>query len=204
MSGTEWESPVSFKPHNMAVEYAMSHITDCDSPLENDRTADIVCDVTVNCGCTFTAPYSWGLEAISSIKGSSLGAVKMVVDKDGRIERKGGIRLLPSAGNVGESFDLVAFGGDVKFYERQAARCRKESQKRPENVERRMPTARVLMRAGFTYEKRDFLRQYGFVDTGGCGNLLLCRKKPGDSDQVVGVCIDDEMLTRREKHTVHI
>lgn len=79
----------------------MSHITNCDSRLENERTANIVCDVIVNCGCTFTAPYSWVFEAVTSIKGSSLGEIETAVDQDGRIERQDGVKLLPSAGDVG-------------------------------------------------------------------------------------------------------
>lgn len=204
VSGTEWENPTLFKSHNMSVEYAMSHITSCDSRLENERTADIVCDVTINWGCRFTVPYSWVFEAVTSIKERSLGEIKMVVDRDGRMERQDGIGLLPSVGNVGESFDMVAFGGDVKFYEREAAPCRKEKEGGLVRHEGRVPTARALVRGGFTHEEKDLSKEYGVVDTDGCRNLLLCKKKSEGYYKIMGVWIDDEMATKKEKHTATI
>lgn len=89
----------------------------------------------------------------------------------------------------------MAFGGDVKFFEEEAAHYRKERIRGPVMLESKMPTARALVRGGFTHERKEFMKAYGVVNTGGCGNLLLCRKKPGDSYNVVRVCIEDAILT---------
>jgi hypothetical protein len=202
VSGTDWQNP-SLKSHNLSINYRMQDITSCGSRLENENTSSIFCEVTVNCGCTFTAPYSWIFEAITSVEGSCLGATQTAIDKDGRILLQDGIGLVQIQ-DVGQSFNLIAFGGDAEYHKAYAASCRNTREDEEIKHWKSVPSARALVREGFSHGAKDFLREYGVVETGGSGNLLICRERPLDHYKIIGACIDEDIPTRRKAHSVTI
>lgn len=60
VSGTAWETPhpLYLRTHNKWMNYRMVDIYSCESRLANESTANISCEVRVNCGCTIVAPCS--------------------------------------------------------------------------------------------------------------------------------------------------
>jgi hypothetical protein len=53
------------------------------------------------------------------------------------------------------------------------------------------------VRADFRHDTTSLLRDYGYVETGGSGNLLICRNNPIDDYKVVGVCIDEFIQNKK-------
>jgi hypothetical protein len=66
------------------------------------------------------------------------------------------------------------------------------------------PTGRALVREEFRHDIADMIRDYGYVETGGSGNLLICRSHPMDQYKVVGVCIDEFIANKKGRPTVTI
>jgi hypothetical protein len=202
VNGTAWENPL-LRPHNMSMNYRMKDITGCGSRLENESTANISCEVTVNCGCTIIAPFSWIFEAITSVEGSSLGDTTATLDEYNRIILQDGMGLV-QGGDVGKAFNLVAFGGDVGFHRAYSASCRNTKEGKPMFLKKLRPSGRALVREEFTHGTMDMMRDYGYVQTGGSGNLLICRNQPLDQYKIIGVCIDEHILTKKGRHLVNI
>lgn len=110
VSGTGWENPhpYEFRVHNRSMNLNLGAITSCGSRLENETTANISCQVRVNCGCLIIAPFSMVFEGITSVSGSSLGDTSAAMDDD-RIILRDGVGLV-QVGDIGKAFNLVAFG----------------------------------------------------------------------------------------------
>ena len=50
----------------------------------------------------------------------------------------------------------------------------------------------------------DMIRKYGYVETGGSGNLLICRNYPLGQYKVIGVCIDEVISNQKgQSHSDH-
>jgi len=167
----------------------MAGITHCESRLWNEGTKKISCEVRVSCGCTIVAPFALIFEAITAVEGSFLGKTFASIDADSRIVLQDGMGLV-QVGDVGKTFDLVAFGGDVSSYKAYASDCRSTKKDREVVPKRQWPYGRALVREEFTHGMTDVARDYGYVPTGGSGNLLLCRKNIIDQYRIIGVCID--------------
>ncbi|KAI9172579.1 hypothetical protein HJFPF1_02085 [Paramyrothecium foliicola] len=205
VSGTFWENPdyMGFRTHNMSMNYRMVDIIGCASRLANGSTANIMCEVNVNCGCTIVAPFSLIFEAITAVEGSSLGDTTAWLDDYNRIVIKDGLGLV-QVGDVGKTFTLVSFGGDIESYRSYASSCRTTKIDTPVVPKLPWPTGRALVREEFDHSMTDMTRDYGFVDTEGSGNLLICRKHPMDPYKIVGVCVDEYIQNKKGAAVVKI
>jgi hypothetical protein len=205
VSGTVWEKPdpETFRVHNWSMNYRFLDITGFESRLENDSTKNIWCEVQVNCGCRIEGPFSLIFEAIIAMEGSFLGNTAMYLDNDNRIILRDGLGLVQT-GDMGRSFKLVAFGGDVNAYRSYASSC--TSTKEHERVPFKLPwpTGRALVREEFVHDLTDMMRDYGYVSTDGAGNLLICRNHVMDQYKIIGVCIDENIFSEKKPHTVTI
>ncbi|KAK3304686.1 uncharacterized protein B0T15DRAFT_558658 [Chaetomium strumarium] len=185
VSGTPWENPYPayIRAQNHSMNYSMG-----------DRI--ISCEVRAVCGCTIITPLPFLIAAITAVHGSSLGDTFAGVDSDKRIVLRDGLWLI-QVGDVGEAFHLVAFRGDVRAYKSHAPDCRSTAVDLPVYHNRDLwLKGRALVRADFRHDATDMMRDYGYVETGGSGNLLIRRSHPLDKDRIVGVCIDGYMETK--------
>jgi hypothetical protein len=203
VSGTFWENPNPhfLRTHNMSMNYQMRDITGCDSRLANENTESISCRVRVNCGCEIVAPFPFIFEAITAVDGSFLGDTYATLDQDSRIVLKDGVGLV-QVGDVGRSFNLVAFGGDVDAHKSYASCCRNTKVEKPAIPKSPWPCGRALIRAEFKHDITDMMRDYGYVKTGGNGNLLVCRNNPLDQYRIIGVCIDEHIANKNGSKAV--
>jgi hypothetical protein len=203
VSGTFWENPnpLFLRTHNMSMNYQMRDITSCESRLANESTESISCEVRINCGCTIVAPFSLIFEAITAVEGSFLGDIYATLDKDNRIVLKDGVGLV-QVGDVGRTFNLVAFGGDVDAHKYYASSCRNTKVDKPAIPKTPWPSGRALVREEFKHDITDIIRDYGYVETEGNGNLLVCRNNPLDQYKIIGVCIDEYIANKNGRKTV--
>ncbi|KFA70388.1 hypothetical protein S40285_07801 [Stachybotrys chlorohalonatus IBT 40285] len=200
VSGTAWENPGEIRPHNWSMNYDMVDIHHCRSRLHNDSTANLACEVTVNCGCTITAPFSFIFEGISAVKGSSLGETVATLDNDGRITLHDGLGFV-QVGDEGKTFKLVAFGGDVRAHRAHAVECRVKKKSKPLELTKPWPSGRALVRDDFTHDMTDMMRNYGYISTEGAGNMLISRNKPVGPYKIIGVCIDQHLSEQEDGYT---
>lgn len=107
-------------------------------------------------------------------------------------------------GDVGRAFSLVAMGGDVDSHRTYASACRSTKEYKPVIPKLPWPRGRALVREEFTHSLTDSLRDYGYVNTDGSGNILICRNNPLGQYKVIGVCIDEWMQNKGGEHTVTI
>jgi hypothetical protein len=107
-------------------------------------------------------------------------------------------------GDVGRTFNLVAFGGDVNFHKSYSSGCRSTKVDKPVIPKLPWPMYRALVREEFVHDITDMLRDYGYVETGGSGNLLICRSHPLDQYKIIGVCIDEFIPNKKGRGTVTI
>ncbi|KEF51132.1 uncharacterized protein A1O9_12746 [Exophiala aquamarina CBS 119918] len=205
VSGTDWENPNFryIRTHNWSMNYRMVDIKGCETRLHNESTANISCEVRVNCGCTIVAPFSLMFEAITAVFGSFLGKVSGELDDDDRIILKDGLGLV-QVGDIGRTFKLVAFGGDVNAHKSYARSCRRVKQDKAVHPTRPWPSGRALVREEFSHGITDGMRNYGYVGTGGSGNLLICRNNPIGQYKIIGVCIDDYIPFKKDEGKVNI
>lgn len=192
VSGTFWENPHPqyLRTHNMSMNYRMVDITGCESRLANESTASILCKVRVNCGCTIVAPFSLIFEAITAVEGSFLGDASAALDDDNRIVLTDGLGLV-QVGDVSRTFELIAFGGDVNSHKSYSYSCRSTKVDKPVVPKLPWPSGRALVREEFTHDIMDMMREYGYVETGGSGNLLICKNHTLGRYKIIGVCIDE-------------
>jgi Heterokaryon incompatibility protein (HET) len=204
VNGTSWENPheVDFRVHNMSMNYRMNDIKSCGSRLHNGSTENLSCEVRVNCGCAIVAPFSLIFEAITAVAGCSLGDTTAAVDTD-RIVLHDGLGLV-QVGDVGKAFSLVAFGGDDDAHRAYSHSCRSTRQGRGVVAKRPWPRGRALVKEEFRHGFWDGLRDYGFVPTGGSGNLLICRNHPMGKYKIIGVCIDEQIDNKKGERSVTI
>ncbi|EPE30129.1 hypothetical protein GLAREA_12852 [Glarea lozoyensis ATCC 20868] len=204
VSGTSWENPHpwALRVHNWSMNYRFASIYDCGSRLHNESTENMSCEVRVACGCTIVAPFSLIFEAITSVHGSSLGGSSAEII-EGRIISKDGLGLV-QVGDIGRSFSLVAFGGDPYSHTSYASACRGTKQDRIVEPKMPWPRGRALVRDEFTHGMTDSLRDYGYVQTGGSGNLLVCRNNPVGQYKIIGVCIDEFIDNKKGQNWVNI
>ncbi|KAF4483547.1 alcohol dehydrogenase [Fusarium agapanthi] len=156
-----WETTdPSAKP--VGWEDRMVSMKRCGSRLASGSTASITCHVSADCGCTIVAPFALIFEAITAVQGSSLGDTATEADHDDRIVLQDGLGLV-QVGDVGKTFDVVAFSGNIQAHKLYAASCRKNK----ENVrivdEVPLPSGRMLMREDFTHAAMDVMKDYGYV-----------------------------------------
>ncbi|KAJ3571899.1 hypothetical protein NPX13_g5228 [Xylaria arbuscula] len=169
VSGTEWanvRSPFNLATHSMSMNYRLGAITSCGSRLAKGSTANISCVVRVNCGCTITAPFSLIFEALTSVVGSSLGEASAKVDEADRIILSDGLGLV-QIGDLGKTYNLVAFGGDMGFHYTWANACRKSKRPLAPAVPTLPPRGRALIKSDFKHSMLHMLRNYGYVTTRG-------------------------------------
>ncbi|RYP54129.1 hypothetical protein DL768_001014 [Monosporascus sp. mg162] len=202
VSGTMWENPNQWylRTHNMSMNYRMVDIdiARCGSRLVNESTARISCEVRINCGCTIVAPFPFIFEAICAVKDSFLGDAYATVDVDDRIALKDGVGLV-QVGDVGKTFNLVAFAGDVNAHKSYASSCRSTKVDKIVIPKQSWPKGRALVREDFSHGITDGMRDYGYVPTGGSGNLLICRNNLIDQYRIIGVCIDEYIRHEKER-----
>lgn len=200
-SGTFWENPDQWllRTHNMSMNYKMEDIdiARCGSRLANQSTAKISCEIRINCGCRIVAPFPFLFDALSAMGNSFLGDRYAFINDDDRIVLKDGVGLV-QVGDVGKSFNLVAFSGDINAHREYASSCR--STKVDKVVEPKLPwpAGRALIRKEFSHGLMDGMRDYGYVLTEGLGNLLIRRNNPMDKYRVIGVCIDERIKREKE------
>jgi hypothetical protein len=125
------------------------------------------------------------------------------LDKDNRIVLRDGLGLV-QVGDVGKTFSLVAFGGDMSSYKSYSTSCRSKKYHEAIYAERPWPCGRALVREDFMHDMTDSMRDYGYVDTEGSGNLLICRKHPMDPYKIIGVCIDPVIANKKGLSSVTI
>jgi hypothetical protein len=159
----------------------------------NETSSRISCEVRVHCGCIIIAPFSLVFEAVAAIKGTSLGNVSSSLDDNNRIVLRDGLGLL-QVEDMEMAFDLVAFGGNVDYYRSSAQTCRTTRPNRHILPELSCPTGRALVNETFSHPTKlmkSLSRDYGYVDTNGAGNLLICRDSLVAPYEIMGVCIDE-------------
>ncbi|RMZ67601.1 Heterokaryon incompatibility 6 OR allele [Pyrenophora seminiperda CCB06] len=205
VSGTFWENPppAFFRSHNMSMNYRMIDISSCESRLWNQNTAKISCEVRVNCGCTITAPFALIFEALTVVQGSSLGDTTAILDPDNRIILRDGLGLV-QIGDVGKTFNLLAFAGDVDAHRAHAAACRNLKIDKPIIPKTLWPWGRALVKEEFEHGIMDKMRDYGYIETGGSGNLLISREHLMDRYKIIGVCIDEYIQNEKGRKQVTI
>ncbi|KAI0147684.1 hypothetical protein GGR57DRAFT_476355 [Xylariaceae sp. FL1272] len=196
VSGTDFERadcPQFLRTHNLSLNWWLDAVTGCESRLAKGTTAQIACEIRVNCGCVITAPFALVFEAVTAVDGSSLGGITGTLDDDGRITLSDGLGLV-QVGDKGKTFNLMAFGGDDKYHENYADLCR--STRRDELVvpKKEAPSSRVLVREEF---KHSMTRSYAYVDTDGSGNFLISRRGVIGDYTIVGVCIDNHLVGKK-------
>ncbi|KAI0427782.1 heterokaryon incompatibility protein-domain-containing protein [Xylaria sp. FL1042] len=205
VSGTPWatvKSPFDLPTHNMSMSYKMGAITSCGSRLAKGSTATISCEVRVNCGCIIIAPFSLIFEALTAVEGCSLRETDAMLDEgdiddEDRITWGDGLGLV-QIGDLGKTYNLVTFGGDLKFHESWASACRARKITVPKNLaQSSAPTGRALIKSDFTHNITHMLRNYGYVETRG-GNLLIYRDHPLGKYNITGVCIDRKIQRKKE------
>ncbi len=135
-------------------------------------------------------------------EGSSLGGASATLEED-RIVLSDGLGLV-QVGDVGRAFSLVATGGDVDSHKSYSSSCRSTKLHKPVNPKLSWPTGRALVREEFTHGITGWMRDYGYVETGGSGNLLICRSNPLGQYKIMGVCIDEYIENKGGRHTVTI
>lgn len=205
VSGTFWENPPRqfFRSHNLSMNYRMLDITSCESRLWNQNTAKISCEVRVNCGCTIIAPFALVFEALTVVQGSSLGDTCAMLDPDNRIILRDGLGLV-QIGDIGKTFNLLAFAGDVEAYRSHASACRNLKIDKPVVPRTAWPWGRALVREEFAHGIMAQMRDYGYIETGGSGNLLISRDHVMDRYKIIGVCIDEYMHSEKGRNSVTI
>ncbi|KAK5635724.1 hypothetical protein RRF57_011436 [Xylaria bambusicola] len=200
VSGTYWasiQSPFGLPTHNMSMNYRLGAITSCGSRLAKGTTANISCEVRVNCGCTIIAPFSLIFEALTAVTGSNLGSANAGRDREDRIYLSDGLGLV-QVGDLGKTYNLMAFGGDMKFHTSWASCCRSSRKTLPQKLSQMAPpTGRALIKSDFNHGMMHMLRNYGYVETPS-GNLLIYRDHPLAKYQITGVCIDAKIQRKRE------
>ncbi|CEJ90867.1 hypothetical protein VHEMI06620 [[Torrubiella] hemipterigena] len=202
--GTPWEYPeIWLRSHNMSMNYNLVAMEGCCSRLASGSAANLGCTVTVACGCIIKAPFSFIFEAITAIGGSSLGGATARIDTANRVMIRDGFGLV-QAGDVGRSFSLVAFGGDVGAYASHSKSCRSTRETRP--IERRedWPIGRALVNEMFAHGSMNMLREYGYIKTGGLGNLLILRNGLRGPYKIAGVCIEEDIFHTKEDDQIAI
>jgi hypothetical protein len=107
-------------------------------------------------------------------------------------------------GDLGGSFSLVAFGGNVSSYKSYALGCLNTKEDKPVEAMLPWPSGRALVRDEFSHSFKDMARDYGYVKTGGCGNLLICRNHPLDYYKIIGGCIDEDISNKSPNSRVNI
>jgi hypothetical protein len=195
VSGTYWEDLIDFRVHNQSLNYIMESVS-CGSRLENESTSKILCKLEVNCGCKITGSFALVFQALTAVGGSSLGERSVEIDKHGRIIWQDGLGLA-QVGDVGKIFHLVAFGGDINAHKSYASKCRSTDLHKRIKVEPIWPKSRAIVGEEFTHGIGHFMRNYGYLNTGGSGNLLISRNQPLDKYKVIGVCIDKIMEVKK-------
>ncbi|KAK6840136.1 hypothetical protein PG987_006002 [Apiospora arundinis] len=200
VSGTFWEHahPHFLRSHNLSMNLRMADVTGCVLRLENESTAGLSCEVRVRCGCVVVAPFSLVFEAITAVEGSFLGDAAAEMDRDNRIILQDGLGLV-QVGDVGKTFHLVAFEGDVDSYKAYASVCRKTKEGKPAVPLKPWPRGRALVPADFSHDMSDVMRDYGYLRIEGSGNLLILRNGPIGNYKLVGVCIDDYITSKKDK-----
>jgi hypothetical protein len=205
VSGTDWETPDSrfFKVHNRSLNYEMVAITCCESRLHNESTANITCTVNVNCGCKIVAPFSLIFDAITAVAGSSLGGTSATLEETtGRIILCDGLGLV-QVGDIDRLFSLVAFHGDVNSHPTHAKECRRVKLNESVNHNHLWPRSRALLRQG-AHDLSGLIRDYGYVDTKGSGQLLIFKKNFDRQYKIIGACVDGYMTTMGRERDVAI
>jgi hypothetical protein len=197
VSGTAWEDPRGVWVHNWSFSYRMIDLEGFNCQLATETTAEVSCRFEVNCGCTFTAPFAFNFQGLTAVDGSSLGdeTVKRHRDGSNRITLQDGLGLV-QVGDVNKTFNLVAFDGDISAYKTHAAQCRKKRldlSKAPD-----FPRGRALVSEEFSHGLMDQMRNYGYVNTGGSGNLLISRNHLADPYKIIGACIDKNFEGKKE------
>ncbi|KAK2606330.1 hypothetical protein QQS21_003261 [Conoideocrella luteorostrata] len=204
VSGTPWANPHTWiRPHNWSMNYRMVDLIRCGSRLANGTAANISCKVTVNCGCIISGPFSLIFEAITAVYGSFLGDTSATLDADNRIILKDGLGLV-QVGDIGRTFSLVSFGGDINSYRSHASSCRSTKIDRPVLPALEWPIGRALVREEFVHDMTNMMRDYGYVETGGSGNLLICRNHPLGPYKLIGVCVDEHIFNTKGRGSVTI
>ncbi|KAI2618091.1 heterokaryon incompatibility protein-domain-containing protein [Hypoxylon sp. NC1633] len=206
VSGTFWgnNNNLQFlRAHNMSMNYRMVDITGCESRLHNESTENINCQVNVSCGCTIVAPFSLIFEAITAMEGSFLGDTAATLDNDNRIVLRDGLGLV-QVGDIGRAFNLIAFQGDVDAHRSYADGCRSTKVDKLVFARLPWPKGRALVREEFKHDITDVMKDYGYVQTGGTGNLLISRGHPIDDYRIVGVCIDEYIPNKKGHQSVTI
>ncbi|EDU45144.1 HET domain containing protein [Pyrenophora tritici-repentis] len=205
VSGTFWENPPRqfFRSHNMSMNYRMVDISSCESRLWNQNTAKISCEVRVNCGCTIIAPFALIFEALTVVQGSSLGDTWAMLDPDNRIILRDGLGLV-QIGDIGKTFNLMAFAGDVNAHRAHASACRSMKVDKPIVPKTAWPWGRALVREEFAHGIMAQMRDYGYIETGGSGNLLISRDHVMDRYKIIGVCIDEYIQNEKGQKQVTI
>lgn len=195
VSGTAWEDPRGIGVHNWSFSYRMVDLEGFNCRLATETTAEVSCKIEVNCGCTFVAPFAFAFQGLTAVYGSSLGGETAVFDKDNRITLQDGLGLV-QIGDVNKTFNLVAFDGDISAYKIHASQCRKK--RLDPNKAPIWPSGRALVSEEFSHGLMDQMRNYGYVDTGGSGNLLICRNHLADPYKIIGACIDRTFEPKKE------
>ncbi|PQE27879.1 Ankyrin and het domain protein [Rutstroemia sp. NJR-2017a BBW] len=196
VSGTYWEDLVDFRVHNRSLNYIMESVS-CGTRLENESTSNILCKLEVNCGCKIIGSFPLVFQALTAVEGSSLGETSVEIDKHGRIMWQDGLGLV-QVGDVGKIFHLVAYSGDINAHKSYASRCRSTDLHKRIKVEPIWPKSRAMVGEEFTNSGLGhFMKNYGYVNTGGSGNLLISRNQPLDKYKVIGVCIDQNMEVKK-------
>lgn len=199
VSGTSWEDPHphDMRVHNRSFNYRMVDLNGFDCQLATENTAKVSCEVRVNCGCIYIAPFSFIFQGLTAVAGSSLGDLTAVSDDDRRIKLQDGSGLV-QIGDVGKTFNLVAFDGDVSAYKSYATLCRRKKVNKRVPPQRLWPSGRALVSEDFSHGLTSQMRDYGYVDTEGSGNLLICRNHLADPYRIIGACLDKRMVTVKE------
>jgi hypothetical protein len=197
VSGTSWEDPNPdfIRVHNCSFSYKLASLDGFDCRLATAKTAEISCKVEMNCGCVYIAPFAFIFYGLTSVRDCSLGQETARRDGDDRIILQDGLGLV-QIGDVGKTFNLIAFDGNIGAYKSYASLCRKKWLKSKDIPV--WPSGRALVSEGFSHSLLSLARNYGFVETGGSGNLLICRKHPLAPYRIIGACIDEEIQPKKQ------
>jgi hypothetical protein len=185
------------------MNFQLVDVYSCKSRLWNESTARIACEVKINCGCVFVAPFALVFEALTAVHDSSLGNTAARLDNNNRIILQDGLGLV-QVGDVGKTFSVVAFDGNVNAHKLYAKSCRKTRLDRPTIDKVPWPSGRALVKENFSHGVTDRMRDYGYVDTKGSGNLLVSRNHVMGQYKIIGTCIDKVIYSEKKMKAVTI
>lgn len=108
------------------------------------------------------------------------------------------------AGDIGRTFSLIAFNGDVKAYKDYSSKRRNTKDIKPAIPSLSWPSGRASVREEFVHNITDAMRGFGDVETRGSGSLSIYINHRMYQYTIIGVCIYKFVQTEKGENSVRL